>query len=274
MNRYGHALLALLLTAPALMRAQAPAHAGELFLYWGYNRSQFSRSDIHLEGPSYSFTLHAVEATDRPHPFAWDTYFNPRYIWFPQYVYRLGWQFREQWSVSLGLDHMKYVVRPDQAVDWSGELKPGWERRPGDRMVLDNATLSYEHTDGLNLLSVDLDRYHRLWASVRGTADLRLFAGVHGGPVICRSDVRLFGEGLNNRFNVAGFGVGAQAGLHISFARHFFVRNVLRAGWMDLTRVLTTGRAEDRASQHFGYLEHAIMAGGAIRIGGRGKKTL
>jgi hypothetical protein len=140
-------------------------------------------------------------------------------------------------------------------------------------MVLDNATLSYEHTDGLNLLSVDLDRYHRLWVAGSGAADLRLFTGVHGGPVICRSDVRLFGEGLNNRFNVAGFGVGAQVGLHLGFARHFFIRNVLRAGWIDLTRVLTTGRPEDRAFQHFGFVEHAIMAGGAIRIGGRGKKS-
>ncbi|MEZ4757992.1 MAG: hypothetical protein R2817_14285 [Flavobacteriales bacterium] len=266
-----HLVFALLLPAPALLPAQAPTHAGELFLYWGYNRALFGRSDIHLEGPAYSITLHDVQAADRPHPFAWDTYFNPRYLWFPQYVYRLGWHFREEWSVSLGLDHMKYVVRPDQAVAWNGELKPGWERSVEDLMVLDSATLTYEHTDGLNLLSVDLDRYHRLWAAPTGTADLRLFTGVHAGPVICRSDVRLFGEGLNNRFNVAGFGVGAQAGLHFTFARHFFVRNMLRTGWIDLTHVLTTGRAEDSASQHFGFLEHAIMAGGAFRIGGRGK---
>lgn len=262
-------LCGVLTALPAVLSAQPLTHAGELFLYWGYNRSAFTASDIHLEGPDHNFTLRRVEAHDRPHPFAWDTYFNPRYLWFPQYVYRLGWQFNEKWSLSLGLDHMKYVVDQGQRVSWSGELDPGWERQHEDMLLLDSTTLMYEHTDGLNLLSVDLDRYVRLWATVRGTADLRSFMGVHAGPVICRSDVRLFGEGMNNRFNIAGFGVGAQVGLHFTFARHFFVRNVLRAGYIDLSHVLTTGRSEDHASQYFGFVEHAIMAGGSIPIGRR-----
>jgi hypothetical protein len=269
MNLFRRILLAPVLAMPLLLAAQAPAHAGELFLYWGYNRSAFTRSDIHLEGPAYSFTLQDVQAHDRPHAFAWDTYFNPHYLWFPQYVYRLGWQFQEKWSISLGLDHMKYVVDQGQGVSWSGTLDPRWERQQEATLMLDSTSLSYEHTDGLNLLSVDLDRYLLLWNAQRHASDLRLFGGMHAGPVICRSDVRLFGEGLNNRFNIAGIGIGIQAGLHFTFARHFFIRNIVRSGWIDLPHVLTTGRTEDRASQDFGFLEHAIMAGGTIPIGKR-----
>jgi hypothetical protein len=133
--------------------------------------------------------------------------------------------------------------------------------------VRDTNVLRYEHTDGLNLLSVDLDRYHTLWTGRRAQGDLRVYLGIHAGPVIARSDVRVFGEGLNNRFNIAGAGMGMQAGLHFSFLRHFFVRNMVRAGYITLPHVLTTGRAEDHAFQHFGFLQHAIVAGGALHLG-------
>ena len=245
------------------------SHLSDLYISWGYNRAAFTTSDIHLEGPGYSVTLEDVTATDRPHRFAFDTYFNPKYIWYPQYNYRIGWQFKEQWSISLGLDHMKYVMVQDQEVNWTGELSANWERAVTPTLVLDTNVLRYEHTDGLNLLSVDLDRYHALWTGRSQRSDLRAYVGVHAGPVIARSDVRVFGVGLNNRFNVAGAGTGMQAGLHFTFLRHFFVRNMVRAGYITLPHVLTTGRAEDHAFQHFGFIQHAIVAGGCFRIGGK-----
>ena len=253
-----------LLTSMAQARME---HRGRVFLAWGYNRSAFTTSDIHLEGPGYSLTLKDVKATDRPHRFAFDTYFNPKYIWYPQYNYRIGWQFKEKWSISLGLDHMKYVMVQDQEVAWTGELSTKWERTATPTLVLDTNVLRYEHTDGLNLLSVDLDHYHTLWTGSAQRSDLRAYLGVHAGPVIARSDVRVFGDGLNNRFNVAGAGAGMQAGFHFTFLKHFFVRNMVRAGYITLPHVLTTGRAEDHAFQHFGFIQHAIVAGGAVRLG-------
>lgn len=256
--------------------AQVPASQGDkgsFFAHWGYNRAWYSWSDIHFDGPGYDFTLRHVVARDRPVPFGKD-YFKPTYIWIPQYNYRFGWHFRDRWSLSLGLDHMKYVVVNDQVVRMDGyaDAAPSQQGtgQEGSRDVaLTEDFLRYEHSDGLNLLSIDLDHYDALWTSASGKQRLRFYKGVHAGPVIPRSDVRLFGTGINNRFNIAGVGVGAQVGFHFTFLKHFYLRNALKAGWIDLPNVLTTGTDEDHASQHFWFVQHAIVFGGQFRFGKR-----
>ena len=263
------ALLLVSVMLPVTVLAQT-GDRGSFFAHWGYNRSWYSWSDIHFDGPDYDFTLRHVTATDRPVPFG-EEYFKPKNLWIPQYNYRVGWFFRDRWSVSLGLDHMKYVVEPDQVVRMDGYVNGSrsiqYTTTEGSRDVkLTSDFLTYEHTDGLNLLSVDVDHYDPLWSSTDGRFRLRAYEGLHTGPVIPRSDVRLFGTGLNNRFNIAGVGVGAQVGLHFSFFQHFYLRNTLKAGWIDLTHVLTTGNDADHASQHFWFVQHAIVLGAQFRL--------
>ena len=110
-------------------------------------------------------------------------------------------------------------------------------------MALTPDFLRYEHTDGLNLLSVDGDHYDRLWNSHNGKHALFLTEGAFIGPVIPRTDVRLFGEGINNRFNVAGYGAGAQAGL------------------------FTTGVAGNSARQRFWFVQEYAVLGVLIGQG-------
>ena len=217
-------------------------------------------------------------AMDRPEPFNAKLYFSPSTMWIPQYNYRAGWFFQDRWSVSLGLDHMKYVVEQDQVVRMDGYVDASrsmsYTTNEGSRDVtLTKDFLQYEHTDGLNLLSVDVEHYDPVWSNSNGRYRLRVFEGLHAGPVIPRSDVRLFGVGLNNRWNIAGVGVGAQVGLQFNFLEHFFIRNTLKAGWIDLSHVLTTGTDEDHASQHFWFVQNAIVLGGQFRLCGSGKPT-
>ncbi len=266
------AVMAGACTAQAAAR-QEPHLRHRLFAYWGYNRAQFSRSDIHFSGAGYAFTLYDVAAKDRPEPFTFSGYFKPKNIWIPQYNYRIGWFPNDHWSFSLGLDHMKYVMLKDRTVSIQGTISP--ERSAAHAMA--NATaevqltpdfLSYEHTDGLNLLSVDADRYHLLWASANGNQALYLTEGVFAGAVIPRTDVRLFGDGLNNKFHLAGYGIGAQAGLFALAGDRVFLRAQLRGGFIDLPSVLTTGKESERASQHFWFLEESLVVGVLI---GRGE---
>ncbi len=253
----------------------APAPKGSVFLDWGYNRSGFSWSDIHFDGPGYDFTLRHVVAKDKPRNFSVDNYFAPEEMWVPQYNYRIGWFLAERWSLSLGLDHMKYVMVQDQTVRMDGWVDPTcstvYTAAEGDSkdVTLTPQFLTYEHTDGLNLLSADLEHYDGLWASTNGRQRLHAFEGLHAGPVIPRSDVRLFGEGKNNAFHVAGVGVGAQAGLHFTFLEHLFVRGTAKGSWIDLPSVLTTGTADDRASQHFWAYQGSVVFGGQFRLGGK-----
>lgn len=254
----------------------ATGDKGSFFAYWGYNRAWYSWSDIHFNGPDYDFTLRHVQALDRPEPFSAKLYFGATTIWIPQYNYRVGWFFKDRWSVSIGLDHMKYVVVEDQRVRMDGYIdgtrSVNYTTAEGSReVVLSKDFLQYEHTDGLNLLSIDVEHYDALWSNRDGRFRLRAFEGLHVGPVVPRSDVRLFGVGLNNRWNIAGVGVGAQAGLQFNFLQHFFIRNTLKAGWIDLSHVLTTGADEDHASQHFWFVQHAIVLGGQFRLCAKAK---
>ena len=93
-----------------------------VFAAWGYNRAQYSASNIHFEGPGYDFILHDVAAADQPKPFSFAVYLDPRDLSLPQYNYRAGWFLNDRWSFSLGMDHMKYVMGQGQNVRITGTI--------------------------------------------------------------------------------------------------------------------------------------------------------
>lgn len=265
----------LLSAAPACGQG-GPWLKHRVFLYWGYNRAQFTNSNIRFSGEGYNFMLKNVVAVDKPEAFTLGNYFDPKYIWIPQYNYRAGWFLNEKWSFSIGLDHMKYVMVQDQRVAASGTISPGrWagglSGEAGEGLQLTPAFLRFEHTDGLNLLSLDADHYSRLWHSANGKHGLWLTQGLLAGPVIPRTDVHLFGEGLNNPFHLAGYGAGAQAGLFALLQDRIFVRANVRAGYIDLPDILTTGRTGERAAQHFWFIQENVVVG--VLIGSTRPRT-
>ena len=56
---------------------------GKFFVFWGWNRSSFSTSDIQFKGQNYDFTLSDVKASDKPKPFG-IYYFKPTELTIPQ----------------------------------------------------------------------------------------------------------------------------------------------------------------------------------------------
>ncbi|MFZ1689139.1 MAG: hypothetical protein WAU70_17080 [Flavobacteriales bacterium] len=270
-------LLLLLLLLSSRIHAQDEAihkstsAKGQWFLYWGYNRAWYTPSDIRFEGDDHEFSLREVRAHDRPVNFDAKTYLAPSSIWIPQYNYRVGYFLRDHWSLSLGMDHMKYVVDQNQKVLMDGYARPTGTGETGgyhgtQEVTLTDDFLRYEHTDGLNLIAVDMDHYDRLWQSRNKRHAVDAFLGAHAGAVVPRSDVRLFGEGLNNRFHLAGWGAGAQGGLHITVFKTIFLRSMVRGGYIDLLDVLTTGDDADRASQHFWYVQWCTALGAQFRL--------
>lgn len=258
--------LLLLLTAPFASAQKGPSLKHRVFAYWGYNRAQFSASSIHFTGTNYDFILHDLVAKDKPETFSLNNYFKPKNIWIPQYNYRVGWFLNERWSFSLGLDHMKYVVVKDQHAMLTGTIshERSTAYATGDEANEVRITpdfLTYEHTDGLNLLAVDGDHYDPLWTGKSGKHALYLTEGLFAGPVIPRTDVRLFGEGINNKFHLAGYGAGAKLGLFAVIQDRLFISANVRAGYVELPSVLTTGTSTDRASQHFWFLEENAVIG-------------
>ncbi|MFT7011738.1 MAG: hypothetical protein ACJAWR_001761, partial [Flavobacteriales bacterium] len=133
---------------------------GRIFGSWGYNRATYSKSTIHFLGNGYDFTIKDAKANDKPEKFSWNVYFNPGLITIPQYNFRIGYFITNKLSITLNVDHMKYVLENNQIavvhgfVDSSASEK--WAKDYDNQsMSIDRSFIGYEHTDGLNVISLE-----------------------------------------------------------------------------------------------------------------------
>lgn len=237
---------------------------GSFFVHWGYNRSTYANSDIRFVGPGYDFTLSKVQATDMPTPFdGFKTYFNPSLFSIPQFDFHGGYFLKENLSISIGWDHMKYVMVPDQNSHISGFISPqvsnpafavnpvyAKQYSPLTPFRINSEDfLQFEHTDGFNYASVELEHYQKLWKSKEGQMQLDWINGIGLGVLVPRSDVRLFTLGKNNLWNVAGAGASLKTGLRVNLTKLLFFETTLKGGYTNLWDIRTTGRSVDHAEQ-------------------------
>lgn len=263
---------------------------GKKFFLWGYNRDAYSQSDINFEGPGYKFTLQSVNAVDKPEKID-STYINPYTFDVPQFNWRWGKYITDTIFFSLGHDHMKYVMKRGQDASIYGYISPyalqekhllaspdilvylylfpqiansysGVHLGEGVKVTPD--LLKFEHTDGLNYFSADIGTTQALWESADGKHAFSINAGVGAGPVVLKSDVRLFGQGKNNKYNIGGYGVSGNVGFKFDFNKRYFFDTTVRGGYMDLMYIQTTGKSQDRANQNFYFME--IIAAFGLNI--------
>lgn len=245
------------------VQAQHENRKGSYFVFWGYNRSDYPSSDIRFTGQGYDFTLDNVVAADAPTPFdGFTTYFNPNLFSIPQFNLHAGYFIKDNLSISLGWDHMKYVMVPDQSSHISGTISaqvsnPAFTINPAYVGTYNNTPftivskdfLQYEHTDGFNYAAVELEHYTPLWNPGIGKLALEWMNGVGVGVVVPRSDVRLFTLGRNNFWNLAGAGASLKTGLRLNLTKLLFFETSLKGGYTNLWDVHTTGQSGDHAEQ-------------------------
>ena len=245
---------------------------GDFYFHWGYNHSWYGKSDINFKGPGYEFTLKDVVAHDRQSPLSWD-YLNPSLITVPQYNIRFGYFFKDNYSISIAWDHMKYVVDVPQTVAITGTIgnmisEPAVPTGSyagtytGQMINLTPDVLTFEHTDGFNYANIEVERYDDIWVAPSRKTSLTLETGLGGGMMVPRSDVRLFTQGRNNHWNVAGYGVSAKAGLKFYITKGLYLQNSIKIGTTNLKTIHTTGNDKlDKASQKIDYIENLTVLG-------------
>lgn len=246
------------------------------YFYWGYNRATFSKSDIHFSGLEYDFTLFNVAAKDRPTKFSVKTYFGPTTISIPQYDYRLGFFLTRHFAISVGVDHLKYVVVNEQTVQMSGivseQASPQYAgtylRRP---VRLTEDFLRFEHTDGLNLANLDLEYHLRVLQWTRPHLALHLLAGLGGIWVVPRTDVHVFGHGLNNKFHLAGYSLAGKLGLRLYVLKRLFLMAETKAGYITLPDILLYNEQPERANQNIFFWEKMGAVGFDFNLGRHNK---
>lgn len=243
---------------------------GSLFFYWGYNRSKFSTSNIHFNGPDYDFTVYNLKSTDRPSPFG-KVYFNPTSFTIPQYNYRLGYFINDRLAISGGIDHMKYVVVPDQMTTISGVITAhASDAYAGtylnEPIQLSRDLLEFEHSDGLNLVSLDFEYLQPLFSVWENRFSFYWNAGFGGFWMVTKTKVKVLQDGLDNDFHVAGYSMAAKTGPRIEFLDRFFLLSEVKGGYASLPSVLIKNSAPQIGDHNFTFLEWYMAAGVNIRL--------
>ncbi len=236
---------------------------GRFYIYWGWNRSVYTKSDITFLGEDYDFTLSQVVAKDRQSKFKLQTYFSPSYLTIPQYNLRVGYFVKEHWTVSLGIDHMKYVMQNDQTVKMNGYISHTETKYDGtweDKDIrLTTDFLKFEHTDGLNYANLEIRRFDQVLNL--NQVRISLTEGVGYGILYPRTNTTLLNHERYDEFHYSGYGLSAVAGLRISFFDRFFVQTELKGGYIDLFDIRTTKSDRGRAKQKFYFGQSNIVFG-------------
>ena len=252
---------------------------GSYYITWGYNRSSYANSDIRFVGPGYDFTLLNAKALDFPTPIRdFKTYVNPELLSIPQFNFHAGYFIKDNLSISIGWDHMKYVVTDDQIVRVTGFINPQTSTpaisvNPAYVGTFNQTPLELdpdefvhlEHTDGYNYASIEIEHYKSLFQSKKSRFAIDWIRGVGIGALVPRSDVHVFGVGKNNYWNLAGGGASLKTGLKFNFSKLLFFETTIKTGATKLWDIRTTGRSVDHAEQAIYFMEFYGALGFTIK---------
>jgi hypothetical protein len=132
------------------------------------------------------------------------------------------------------------------------------------------AFLMYEHTDGLNYINTEVSRHDDIskWFGLPNTdkVQINLTEGLGAGVLYPKTNTTLLGKERHDDFHISGFGVSAKAGINFTFFKYFYLQGELKGGYIDMKDIRTTTSNEDKATQHFLFLQRIIAVGGIFRI--------
>ena len=261
--------LSILSCSPLFSQQETKSHKGEFYFYWGWNRGWFSQSDIHFQGNDYDFELKDVIGNDRQSAFGFDPYLNPARMTIPQYNFRIGYFISDHYNISIGTDHMKYVVQADQMVKISGNIQNSDTQYDGnyanDDIVIAEDFLQFEHTDGLNYPNIELRRFDEIYRAKNISINLTEGFGI--GALYPKTNTTLLNKQRYDEFHLAGYGLAAVVGINLSILKHLFIQTEFKGGFINMPDIRTTLSTADKASQHFFFAQWNYVIGGRFDFG-------
>ncbi len=263
----------LFLNITTTLIAQPPKGSfkkGSFFFYWGYNKSFFNQSDIAFKGNNFDFTIYNVRASDRQSKFEFKEYFKYNKVTIPQYNYRVGYFVNNKYNISIGWDHMKYIVNQNQTVKINGYIAntgTAYDKQYNNEdIVLTADFLKFEHTDGLNYINTELTRNDYL-LHLHKNLELSSYYGIGAGIVYPRTRSVVVNKGVNDEWHIAGYGISAKTGINLLFFKHLYLMGEVKAGTLNLPSVLITSNKTERGKQHFSFLQLAFSVGYRFELG-------
>ena len=266
-------IVALFLTTISLFAQEKPdvepkGNKGKIYFYWGWNRGSFSNSNISFSGSDYNFTLKDVVADDRQTSFDAQTYLLPGNATIPQYNFRIGYFITDNYNISFGIDHMKYVMRQEQTVVIDGEINNSGTIYDGaysnDEIKLTDDFLQFEHTDGLNYANISFRRFDEIYELYK--IKISLTEGIGVGILYPKTNTSLLNKERYDEFHLAGYGLDAVVGVNLSFLKYFFIQSEIKGGYINMPNIRTTNSESDKASQDFFFSQIMIVFGASISL--------
>ncbi|MEO6541953.1 MAG: hypothetical protein ABIN74_13205 [Ferruginibacter sp.] len=213
---------------------------GRFFVSWGWNRSAYTKSNISFKGSDYDFQLRKVVAHDKPSKFTFHNYLQIDRITIPQTNFRIGYFVRKNLSLSVGFDHMKYVMATDQTVFMKGVIKRqgSFEGNYNGEKQITADLLTYEHSDGLNYINVEADKYVNLYHSANNKFFVDAFLGGGAGILMPRTDIKLLSYERSDQFHVSGFGLNIKAGIQATAFKHLLIKFENKSGYINMPDII------------------------------------
>ncbi len=263
-------------TKPIEKEKYTAHNKGKFFFYWGGNRDYYTESDITFKGDNYNFTLNDVKAHDKPQGWHID-YLNPTRMTIPQTNFRMGYYISDKYNISLGVDHMKYVMTQFQTVTMNGKIDlPDTDQGStfnGDyansQMVMTEDFLKFEHTDGLNYVNTEITRVDDISKILHLNTDkiqLNTLVGAGFGLLYPKTNTTLLMKERHDDFHISGYGIGIKTGLNLTLFKYFFIQSELKGGYINMPDIKTTKSSTDSASQNFMFLQTNIVFGGIFKL--------
>lgn len=247
---------------------------GTVFGYWGYNRSAYTKSNINFISDNYDFTLKNARAIDNPEAFDPKIYFNLAKLTIPQFNARLGYYFRNNWAISFGYDHMKYILADNNKVLLDGTIAPGidpeWSGTYNDFPVTtDRDHIHYENSDGLNYMRFELTRTDQ-WYKTRNKNGWFAFStnmGVSSGFLLSFNDFRFANQHNVRTVSISGYGLSGHLNTRFEFFNHVYLQSGFGGGFNHQTKV--RNRPDDRSAitkHKYGYFAWETVVGFLLYI--------
>lgn len=248
----------------AQQRDKSNFKKGQFYFLWGWNRAAYTKSKIKLQGADYDFMLKHVKAHDRPTtPITLKYLIHPT---IPQCNYKLGYFIRDNLAVSFGVDHMKYVMDQNQTVDMKGEIQRNglYKGTYDGPQKLTSDFLAFEHTNGLNYINAEVEKYFLYYRSVNGKCIISGLLGAGAGILFPKTDVRLLDYEENDQFHVAGFGLSAKAGISGIFFKYLMLRLESKQGFIDMPNILLHRPGINGRGRQYFFFTEAIGSLGVL----------
>ena len=246
---------------------------GQVAVSWGWNRAAYTRSNISFKGSDYDFKLYHVAAHDKPTlPVTFNKYLRPKYLTIPETNLRVSYFVKDNLAISFGIDHMKYVMTQDQTARIKGTISQNGNYKgsyDGD-IILSEDFLTFEHTDGLNYLNFEAEKYYTWYQSKRGRCIISGMYGGGAGVLFPKSNVKLLNYERNDHFHVSGFGLSAKAGIQGTFFKHLIIKVEGKNGYINMPDIILHKKGiPGRAKQDFFFAEAYATIGVTFNISGR-----